>query len=171
MEINESIPEKLWEDFKEKLKDFSPSLDEKAEKLLKVYYDLGECKIALGEPSWSTTKVQLLNKKNWDHIKKYIRTNRIDWDQLVDQTNGLVHYLAYHRQSSLIKKINPIWLAECRYFKEAVGNKTTLLLGQRSPKREGPNRIPPITSPTTSGCFNLRMNRAQTRVTMMITRA
>ncbi|AVG46316.1 ankyrin repeat protein [Acanthamoeba polyphaga mimivirus] len=42
---------------------------------------------------------------NWEIIKKYIKTNTIDWDYIIDQINGPLHYLAYHNQNKLIKTV------------------------------------------------------------------
>ena len=50
--------------------------------------------------------IKNLNKKNWPAIKKYIINNKIDWNYLVDQTNGTLHYLAYHGKINLIKLID-----------------------------------------------------------------
>jgi len=56
--------------------------------------------------------IKNLNEKNWPSIKKYIKDNKIDWDYLVDQTNGLLHYLAYHDKIDLIKLIDPTILSK-----------------------------------------------------------
>ncbi|XWV24848.1 ankyrin repeat protein [Tupanvirus deep ocean] len=50
--------------------------------------------------------IKNLNEENWPVIKKLIEANKIDWDYLVDQTNGTLHYLAYHGKSDLIKLID-----------------------------------------------------------------
>lgn len=42
---------------------------------------------------------------NWSVIRKMIENDKIDWDYLVDQTNGTLHYLAYHGKLDLIKAI------------------------------------------------------------------
>lgn len=50
--------------------------------------------------------IKSLNEENWPVIKKYIKENKIDWDYLIDQTNGTLHYLAYHGKTDLIKSID-----------------------------------------------------------------
>lgn len=58
------------------------------------------------------TIIKNLQNENWDKIKKSITENEIQWDFLVDQTNGLLHYLAYHNKTDLIKLINTNTLKE-----------------------------------------------------------
>ena len=53
----------------------------------------------------------LLNKQ-WQSVKKCITNNKIDWDWLVDQCNGTLHYLAYHDKFDLIKAIDPAIMAD-----------------------------------------------------------
>lgn len=53
-----------------------------------------------------------LNKNNWPIIKKYIKNNQIEYDELIDQTNGVIHYLAYHNMTDLIKLIDNETLLE-----------------------------------------------------------
>lgn len=56
--------------------------------------------------------IKNLNEKNWPIIKKYIKSNKIDWNILVDQTNGVLQFLAYHNQTKLIKSIDSDTLFE-----------------------------------------------------------
>ncbi|ANB50695.1 hypothetical protein [Powai lake megavirus] len=42
---------------------------------------------------------------NWKIIKKNIESNTIDWDYIIDQTNGPLHFLAYQNQNKLIENI------------------------------------------------------------------
>lgn len=56
--------------------------------------------------------IKNLREENWNTIKKNIKRREIDWDYLVDQTNGVLHYLAYHKQFKLIKMIDPNTLKE-----------------------------------------------------------
>jgi ankyrin repeat protein len=56
--------------------------------------------------------IKKLNEKNWPFIKKSIETNKIRWDHLVDQTNGTLHYLAYHDKFDLIQLVNTKILRE-----------------------------------------------------------
>lgn len=63
-----------------------------------------------------------LFQKNWPPIKSAIKKNNIIWDQLVDQINAPIHYLAYHCQFDLIKSIGPNILIELIDQKNAEGN-------------------------------------------------
>jgi len=65
---------------------------------------------------------QKLFDKNWPSIKTAIKKNLIDWDYLVDQINGTIHYLAYHEQFDLIKFIDINILSEIIDQKNAEGN-------------------------------------------------
>ncbi|AZL89270.1 ankyrin repeat protein [Megavirus baoshan] len=51
------------------------------------------------------TIVNQFKNYNWKIIKKYIKTNTIDWNYIIDQINASLHYLAYHNQNKLIKVI------------------------------------------------------------------
>jgi hypothetical protein len=46
-----------------------------------------------------------LHNENWSSIRTYIEHDKIDWNYLVDQINGPIHYLAYHNKTNLIKII------------------------------------------------------------------
>lgn len=50
--------------------------------------------------------IRYLKDKNWQRIIESIEKNKIDWDYLVDQINGMLHYLAYHGKTDLIKLID-----------------------------------------------------------------
>lgn len=50
--------------------------------------------------------IRNLMDKNWLAITKAIENGQIEWDYLVDQTNGTLHYLAYHGKIDLIKLID-----------------------------------------------------------------
>uniref|UniRef100_A0A6C0CAM3 Uncharacterized protein n=1 Tax=viral metagenome TaxID=1070528 RepID=A0A6C0CAM3_9ZZZZ len=63
-----------------------------------------------------------LYNKNWPSIKNAIKKDLIDWDYLVDQINGTIHYLAYHAQIDLIKFIDKDTLIEIIDQKNAEGN-------------------------------------------------
>jgi ankyrin repeat protein len=65
---------------------------------------------------------QELFNKNWTSIKIAIKKDIIDWDYLVDQINGTIHYLAYHEQFDLIKFIDAHTLSEIIDQKNAEGN-------------------------------------------------
>ena len=56
--------------------------------------------------------IQNLENGNWSEIKKSIKANKINFDYLVDQTNGLLHYLVYHNKINLIKLIDSNLLRE-----------------------------------------------------------
>lgn len=56
--------------------------------------------------------IKYLDNENWMAIKLLIESDKINWNHLVDQTNGLIHYLAYHNQTDLIKLINKEILPE-----------------------------------------------------------
>ena len=43
-----------------------------------------------------------------ENIVENITQNKIDWDQLVDQTNGTLHYLAYNGKNDLIEAIQDL---------------------------------------------------------------
>ena len=51
-----------------------------------------------------------IHKENWSDISDLIINNKIDWDDLIDQTNYMIHYLAYHNKTDLIKLIDPVIL-------------------------------------------------------------
>ena len=50
--------------------------------------------------------IKNLRNDNWNDIANNIKDKNIQWDYLVDQTNGLLHYLAYHKKLDLIKMID-----------------------------------------------------------------
>lgn len=47
-----------------------------------------------------------LKTNKWEKVKKYITKKQIQWDILIDQINGVIHYLAYHNQLEIIKLID-----------------------------------------------------------------
>lgn len=47
-----------------------------------------------------------LENKKWHNIKKFIENGVIDWNYLIDQTNTVLHFLAYNNQLDLIKSID-----------------------------------------------------------------
>ena len=46
-----------------------------------------------------------MNNNNWNPFKKSIKENKLDYNQLIDQINYPLHYLAYHSKNDLIKMI------------------------------------------------------------------
>lgn len=59
---------------------------------------------------------------NWINYKKLIMKNKIDYDQLVDQINYPLHYLAYHSKNDLIFEIPDEILTEFSSQKNLEGN-------------------------------------------------
>ena len=56
--------------------------------------------------------IDSLHHKNWSAVKKFIQNGKIDWNMLIDQTNGALHYLAYQNQTDLLKLIDADSLPE-----------------------------------------------------------
>ncbi|AGC02047.1 ankyrin repeat protein [Acanthamoeba polyphaga moumouvirus] len=49
--------------------------------------------------------INLLQTNNWNLIKNNINEDFIEWDYLIDQVNGLIHYLTYLNKTEIIKSI------------------------------------------------------------------
>ena len=65
---------------------------------------------------------QHLIDNNWSAVKHAITHGEIVWDDLVDQVNGLIHYLAYHNQIKIINQMDPELLITLIPQKNAEGN-------------------------------------------------
>ncbi|AGF85221.1 repeat protein [Moumouvirus goulette] len=49
--------------------------------------------------------INLLKSNDWEFIKNNINEDFIEWDYLIDQINGLIHYLTYFNKTEIIKSI------------------------------------------------------------------
>ncbi|MCY1240668.1 hypothetical protein D9M72_535240 [compost metagenome] len=67
-----------------------------------------------------------------------------------------------------MKRINPIWLKNCKFPREAAGKRVSLNSGKYNPNKEGPSTIPAIISPTTEGCPIFLQIHPKNRATKII---
>ncbi|AVL94899.1 ankyrin repeat protein [Moumouvirus australiensis] len=49
--------------------------------------------------------INLLKTNKWNFLENNINEDWIEWDYLIDQVNGLIHYLAYLNKTEIIKSI------------------------------------------------------------------